>query len=317
MDVPSELIGKERVMALLKERIDRLILEIVHRLGAGRFFIHRTGRRYIPILAYHEIERTNFENHIRFLRSTGCCFVSMDQLGRSFQERRLLPPGAVVITFDDGWASNYTEVLPVACEQAVPITIYLVSGIYSTGIKPWFFRHAELKSSGIRDLPDADTPEILPDGRRNPVIMKSIHRYGGRITRSHTLSIDEIMEMKASGHISFGSHTMTHSDLNQLPAELAACEIAESKGVLEIILKSPVRHFAYPKGIFSADHPGMVRRAGYDTAVTVIPGWNYPETADPFSLKRITLSAADDVVLLSAKLSGFWYYLRGLRKGFV
>lgn len=302
--------------AAFKKRIDRLILGTVHRIGGRRFIRRRIVKGHFPILAYHEIERSNFENHIRFLRSVGFSIVSMDQVGQALRERRPLPTGSLAITFDDGWKSNYSEVFPIACKNAVPVTIYLVSNVYSAGIKPWFFRHAEMKSSGVTDLPDVAEPDILPAGIPNPLLAEFMHRHGGRINRSHTLSPDEVNEMRRSEFISFGSHTLTHAVLDQLPAEAAAREITESRLALETLLNSQVRHFAYPKGVFSAEHPGMVRLAGYETAVTVVPGWNDPKTLDNYALRRIVLSAGDDVAVLSAKLSGFWYCLRRARKGF-
>jgi len=57
-----------------------------------------------------------------------------------------------------------------------------------------------------------------------------------------------------------------------LPDAAALYEIAESRTALSNVLGVPVEHFAYPFGQFTAATVELVRRAGYSSAVTVLPG---------------------------------------------
>ena len=59
---------------------------------------------------------------------------------------------------------------------------------------------------------------------------------------------DQINEMKASGLVSFGSHTLSHRRLRSLSDEEIAREITESKRLLQEKLGAPVTAFCYPYG---------------------------------------------------------------------
>jgi peptidoglycan/xylan/chitin deacetylase (PgdA/CDA1 family) len=69
-----------------------------------------------------------------------------------------------------------------------------------------------------------------------------------------------------------GSHSCSHPRLHELPPDAAWDEIAESRRALHDTLGVPIEHFAYPFGDFTADSVELVRRAGYTSAVTVLPG---------------------------------------------
>ena len=120
--------------------------------------------------------------------------------------------------------------------------------------------------------------------------------------------------MLNSGFVSFGSHTSTHPNLNNIAVEEVKKEICESKTDIELLLNQSIDHFAYPKGCYSQKHFDILRDAGYKTAVTIIPGWNnFKNETHPFELKRIFLSGIDDVAMFAAKLSGLWYKIHRKR----
>ena len=64
----------------------------------------------------------------------------------------------------------------------------------------------------------------------------------------------------------------TNSELRRRLGDAARDEIAESRDALRNMLGVPIEHFAYPFGDFTADTVELVRRAGYTSAVTVLPG---------------------------------------------
>jgi len=292
----------------MKAFIKKMILRIFHDLKINEFYARRLSHDGVYILAYHEVERSNFATHINYLKSNGFKIVSMDILADYWEKKKSLPPKSIALTFDDGWQSNYSQVFPVASAHQIPVLIYLVSQIYVSGIKPLFFILAELISAGIKNVPDEESLARMDDHTRNNIISQLKTDYNNRVNRSHSLSVEEIKEMLNSGFVSFGSHTATHPDLNNITETEVKKEIFESKTDLELFLNQSIDHFAYPKGCFLPQHFDIIKNAGYKTAVTTVPGWNNPEKGtSPFELRRIFMSAKDDVSVLAAKLSGLWY----------
>jgi peptidoglycan/xylan/chitin deacetylase (PgdA/CDA1 family) len=154
--------------------------------------------------------------------------------------------GCVVFTFDDGYVDTLTIAAPLLKRYGFGATCYVVSGAIGT-YNSW----------------DA---EYLQE--RKPLM--SAAQLGQWL--------DAGMEV--------GSHSCTHARLHQLAGAAALEEIAQSREALHRLLGVAIEHFAYPFGNFSADVIALVRRAGYLSAVTVVPGAARAGD-DPLQLPRI------------------------------
>jgi peptidoglycan/xylan/chitin deacetylase (PgdA/CDA1 family) len=96
----------------------------------------------------------------------------------------------------------------------------------------------------------------------------------------------QVKEIDASGFVEIASHTTSHMNLKLIAQTTSRREIFQSKIDLEELLGHEVHNFAYPYGGFNASVSGMVREAGYRTAVTVLPG-SFHHEQDRYYLKRI------------------------------
>ncbi|MBM4286572.1 MAG: polysaccharide deacetylase family protein [Deltaproteobacteria bacterium] len=125
-------------------------------------------------------------------------------------------------------------------------------------------------------------------------------------TSPRPLDWGEIAEMAQQG-IVFGSHTLSHPDLTQIPVEDAWREIAQSKDILEQRLGLEVTSFSYPKGKLSREIQEMVQAAGYKQAVALRP----PQGAAPgrFALPRLEVSARDSSPVFRFKVSRLYQKL--------
>jgi len=85
------------------------------------------------------------------------------------------------------------------------------------------------------------------------------------------MSREQLDEWLAAG-MEVGSHSWSHPQLHQLPPQAAWYEIAESRAALGKLLGVPIEHFAYPYGHYTPQTLDLVRRAGYRSAVTALPG---------------------------------------------
>ncbi len=243
------------------------------------------------------------------------------------------PP--IVLTFDDGYRDNYTHALPLACALQSPMTIFLISEYIGNGNCFWWedrlIRHAQVKEAMFEDhlyhLERAqerkELAEII-DTRINiaaspaerEAFLASLRRL---LAVPEDLAVDdaarplltwpEIEEMEASGWITFGAHTMRHPVLSRLrDAAAVRCEVGTCREALERRLGHPVRSFAYPYG--KREHIGeeayrAVQQAGYDWALTTIPGSNTPRS-NPYLLRRVFCDTRQHWLIVAAKTSGLW-----------
>ncbi len=104
------------------------------------------------------------------------------------------------------------------------------------------------------------------------------------------LSWPQIDEMKNSGFVTFGAHTVTHRALGTLSNESVKTEVTDSKNVLAGHLGSPVNWLAYPYGggAFSPRVVNIVRQTGYIGAFGTQYG-RYQSTDVMFSLPRVRI----------------------------
>lgn len=92
----------------------------------------------VPVFMYHEVsdEGTNslycapseFQAQLDFFEENGITPVTMAQLYDNWENGLALPEKPVVLTFDDGYRSMYTTVLPMLEEKGFVATFYVVTG---------------------------------------------------------------------------------------------------------------------------------------------------------------------------------------------
>jgi peptidoglycan/xylan/chitin deacetylase (PgdA/CDA1 family) len=142
----------------------------------------------------------------------------------------------------------------------------------------------------------------------------------GFIADTHTvfknnrcLSWRQIVDLHSEG-MEFGSHTVSHPKLVDLPWSKIRIELIDSKRAIEDKIGAAVLSFAYPFAFPQQDAPFTARfrqelqSAGYKSCVTTAIGRVAP-TDDPFTLKRLPANSCDDSDLLNAKLNGAYDWL--------
>jgi peptidoglycan/xylan/chitin deacetylase (PgdA/CDA1 family) len=120
------------------------------------------------------------------------------------------------------------------------------------------------------------------------------------------MTADQIKEMDAYG-IEFGGHTQKHVDLKNAGIALQEQEITGCYHDLEQLLgKKPVS-FSYPYGAYNNDTLALVKKAGFNYAVTTIFG---PDdfNGDPLLIRRLEIRPHSGLYNFKRKASG--RYLR-------
>jgi peptidoglycan/xylan/chitin deacetylase (PgdA/CDA1 family) len=108
----------------------------------------------------------------------------------------------------------------------------------------------------------------------------------GLLNGPNYMDTNQVVEIAKNGLVEIASHTVNHRSLQEDSLPDAYYEIYASKAQLEQMIGMPVTDFAYPYGSFDDQAVDLVKKAGYDTAVTTLPGDDL-SFADRFVLERI------------------------------
>lgn len=196
------------------------------------------------------VNQKNFENQLIYL-SKKFNIISLNELVDDLKANKL-KRGSVVVTFDDGYADNLHNALPILKKHKIPATIFVTAGKVGND-SPFFWEENMLEKD-----------------------------------RGRCVNHQELKQLSSSSLIEIGAHTVSHPKLSQLSIEKQDKEITESKSVLERLMGIPVRSFAYPfggKGTFDEDTVNLVAKNGFNYACANIHK-RVNKNSSPYTLPR-------------------------------
>jgi peptidoglycan/xylan/chitin deacetylase (PgdA/CDA1 family) len=223
------------------------------------------------------------------------------------------------LTFDDGYANNFTQALPILQQFSAPATIYLATGLIGTERRLWTLRlETALRRSPIQriDLSSIGVGVLALNGLSDRVLaahaaIRVIKRLtvGERETalaRIHSqlpddgadrsgefrmMSWSEAAAMENTGLVRFGAHTVNHELVAFLDDQTLEAELRQSIAEVRSRFRHASQTFAYPNGgsgDFDERAIELLRAAGVKAAVTTLHGLNQAAT-DRFRLRRVTV----------------------------
>ncbi|MCB1064309.1 MAG: polysaccharide deacetylase family protein [Verrucomicrobiae bacterium] len=253
--------------------------------------------------------------------------IHLRELIASLRNGAPLPPNALVLTFDDGYESNFRVAYPLLMKVQVPATIFLATEFVDENTPMWTERLEFALARSSKDhliLPSAeeDKPISLatPSERATALgkvkkILKSLphpellnqvdaleDQLGVRLTRGdllpyqRSLNWDQCREMADSGLVDFGGHTHSHCILGRVEPDLARKEIQTCRRIIEDRLNIDGGLFCYPNGKpgdYSEICAKSLSEEGYSCALTTEEGY-VNRDSDPYALHRIGISDRDD-----------------------
>jgi len=269
------------------------------------------------------VTTTTFEKHLQYLAE------HFETISLQEVREKSVKKNSCIITFDDGWADNYTNALPLLRKYNIPATIFLTTNLVGSNSWPWPDRISYYVYKGDRDLlislinmiPLSSSHTRLPRPllfltrssrsiiaervintlksfdensllKTMEIIDKMFNLLKEQLyTLRPWLSWEEVCEMEEAG-LTFGAHTHNHKILSSISHENAHEEICKSREVLYSKLKRPLDIFCYPNGNYNDEIISIVRDCGFIEAVTTNPGYIECDV-DPFLLPRILLH--DDI----------------------
>ena len=190
-----------------------------------------------------EITPAAFEAQMKELKDRGITVIPMQDLLAWKRGEKNIPPRCAVITFDDGYKSQYEVAWPVMKKYGYPFTMF----IYTEGV-----RGGSLGGGG------AITWEQLADMRDNGVDIEAHSATHQDLREGHTITL------ASPG----GKKTRTKLTGPQYE-QWVRNEVVGSKELLEQRLGIKVNCFAVPFGNYNEHVKELARNAGYEAMFTV------------------------------------------------
>ena len=296
---------------ILWRTLERAILGPGKRNGLSVLIFHRVRKERDP-LRPNEPTESEFEDLIAFLSRNFRVAPLYESVSAIFEHRHAFH--SVAITFDDGYADNAEVAFPVLRKYGVPATFFVASGLLDGGVM-WNDRIIEalrvapgpvldLSPFGLGEYAVANNGErrqslreIIPrlkylnEAERVEVAMTIAETAGASTQPNLMMTSSQLAALAVEPLADIGGHTVSHPILKSLPADQAFSEIADGKARLEELTGTPLKCFAFPNGVpdrdYNREHVSMVRKAGFEFAVSTSPG-GVTARCDRLQLPRFT-----------------------------
>lgn len=197
----------------------------------------------VSVIGYHDlaenlpetamrIHTSKFRKQMEAIRLLGIKVITLDEFIAWKKGEKQIPEKSILITFDDGWKSVYTDAFPVLKELGFPFTIFLYKNYIDGGGKA-------LTSPMIQEMLTA----------------------GGLSIGSHSVSHPYPLTVKS----------YRKKGANAFDAYLRK-EMGESKRYIESKFPVKVNSYAYPGGFYTEEMLKLGDEFGYECMFTVVPG---------------------------------------------
>ena len=257
-----------------------------------------------------------FEWQVKYIKEN-YNLISFEDLIRYKTSNIPLPPRAVIITFDDGFDDNYIYAYPILKKYNAKACFFISTDYIGTNKIFWFDWVAFLcnkakknitltssRNGGSITLNASDDRAKMVDcclsflkcisnADRKQVIKQletKVETDAVASELSRAMSWEQVRKMHASGLAEIGSHAKSHAILSQLSQEELVDEVCDSREIISKKISASCQILSYPVGgdrAYNETVVNAVKNAGYDYAVTYMPGLNmFGDTSD-YLLKRL------------------------------
>ena len=303
---------------------------------------HTGGERdsLFRVLTYHRVDQPSahpfldpglisaspevFEAQMKYLASNYEIVSALDVI-KAFEhpDLRLLPPRAVMITFDDAYSDFEAVAWPILKLYDLPVVLFvptafpdhperlfwwdrLFNAIQNTSVEAINTSGGRLPISTPAQRSQAykhlkNRIKVLP----HDVAMEEVDRICSQLDSSPqvntVLGWDSLRQLASEG-VSLGAHTQNHPMMNRLALDDLQNEVL---GSLQDLTRETGRTpltFAYPSGMYNQEAVKVVEDAGFKLAFTTERGLNDLNRSEYLQLKRINIGSRTTMPVLRAQL---------------
>ena len=254
-----------------------------------------TVSRDVPVLMWHNLAEESsgdmtisvdtFRAQIEALHEAGFRTVSLQQLYDYVHFGTELPGKPIVLTFDDGYFSNYEYAFPILQEYDMQATIFAIG--------------VSVGKDTYKDTDHAMTPHFGADEAREMVASGLIS------VQSHTYDMHQWPPFE-DGNAQVRETLLPFDGEADADYEAAVeADFAESRELLESITGQPVNALAFPEGAYVTLTQDALRSAGAELTFTTVRAVNTVVKGLPQSLcamPRFGMTESTDMTALVAEL---------------
>lgn len=317
-------------------------------------------RSHIRILCYHGacvgdegdynpllfLSATTFRRRVRWLLNKGFGVIPLDSAAGALAGAGNAGRLPTVITFDDGWYSTASRLIPVLAENGLPSTLYLCTSHFEDGwpipmvtvnYMIWKTRYQHVAISGLGDsidglyrLDEAAGQEsflqrscawmVEGPATREQVVERihllaeplglSVDDIALQTRRFDYMTNDELLQLAERGcrvELHGHDHRYPVGDPSAFIADLSECrDTIVARGLPE------PHHYCYPSGDFDDAAAATLEKVGVCSATTCIPGLVSPakDGKRRYYLPRFLDGDNISMLTFEAEMSGFAHLLR-------
>lgn len=328
--------------------------------GAFKLVSH-LYKRQVLILCYHGgslgdewtynprlfMRAETFRSRIKILVDGGYSFISLDDLVT--KNKADLPDKSICVTFDDGWKSTFTELIPVLAEHSISSTLYLHTQkfvdqmpLYNVAVRYLVSkaRNAFIYSNHNLPWQNGDYDLRLPDDVNRLILDLDAWIKTNDLTKGEVYSLlsQLALVLGAQGDgVEFGDgrfdylsadqacllpilncnielhghcHRYPMGDPEAFSQDLLECK----KAILDVGLEVP-KHYCYPSGNHDSLASHVLREHNVISATTCISGFvDEKSLAAPHYLPRFLDGEDVSEIEFRAEISGISDIFRRVRQ---
>lgn len=293
---------------------------------------------YINVLLYHRVCNLNFDpwklaitpeefdNHMRYIKDNYNIMRFEDDWSNINEK-------TIVVTFDDGYADNFYNAVPILKKYDIPATFFISTNNIGTNSEFWWDELATMfhninkikfnyrgKTYNLEKIDDVrkaclEVRSILinmsPEKRREElnVLYDKMSVPIQKSILNRSMNQWEIQQLTKFDNISIGAHTKSHTKLSQLSVDSQREEIKGSKEILEKISGQKIEMFSYPFGSdedYTEHTVEIVKTCGIKKAAVVKQGL-YSKECGEYRIPRNTVSGGTTLRQLKKIIEKNWF----------
>ena len=240
--------------------------------------------RILPntIICLHEILNQKWLNNTFESLIKNYHIIDIEELENYYYKNKRLK-NSCHITFDDGDISFYKNALPIIKKHKIHVSIY-VSPFIAKERKNFWFQEVrgyneeklleifkKVTHSKIEHIQPVEIKKILKTLQLE-IIWEIIKLYQ-KETNTHpkspmNMTDKQLIEVKSSGFVDIGAHTLNHPILINETHAIASNEITGSIDQLSDILNCEIKYFVYPNGNYGEREINILKDKGIKLSFT-------------------------------------------------